>query len=907
MDIKNYIEQMETGKIFINDEILTHVTDFERHQSEVGNNFGNFGTFLQAYIEHSQNGGKIFSKIGQDNDRYKYFLPCHRTSIQQSIAKNMHTSSILNRFFIAEILKPTNHYYNEGLELPSIPAQITVGSKNYQMHAIILMPPNHYTIILDFENSLYYFDSASVFFINDPKSEIFKDFVNHHLSFVVYEEREHTSFVDIPVSSYHTLGLTMPTSSNINPQNHRIHHTLYSPNMPLKEVPNPLLVIDKLQKEKAKSDPKNTVIDDENSFLNSSSASNSPRRQAQISIQTKLKTKESAKEKQRSRDIEDCLQFVNEFLRNNISVNKPDDKCPCVKQDFGTIYGVARTLPENDFYEIPKDTNYSQTKVVHKFYFCQVVKVFRKVLDRIPDLLNADIPLINYLQTIAKAKDSVKEMPGIDQTAVKIGDILNEIANQEEVETDLEEKICSCLKRELPNINIQNTKYKSSLSDENYISKLKRWRSFLPKFPLIEQLLPKNDANKIGAFQKYWTEYKVKVLTKYEKMKNEKTKIEIIDYFTSTQAENRATGTLLNWITKYSNNPGEKVTYNRGGCHCILKRSDDLYRFVLLSTFIAPEAKPRELAEIASADETICAGSVSSSLIKQCYKDLHLSGKNVTHVHFLKDSTGFIAMRKCWAIHVKKLIYEKKMIPSFVDEASVKLLPTKAHSFKGTRPLKQNNLSQISISIIIWTIPFAGFVFEIRQFGYTAPAYTRFILRGNHIVNTLILSPNAELFTIQDNNIPHKAKFTENFLPNINISLLNSVEYSPELNGVAENMFKFIKTDDLYNVLSACKNSAEERIEATKQYVFKLLESFNEEKMQSSFIHWLKVLDHCDEGMPLDSEILISEKEEYFEVVRNIKSNILVERKEKENSNMDGTEDDFHYKTKDERIEKKDN
>ena len=124
------------------------------------------------------------------------------------------------------------------------------------------MPPNHYTIILDFENSLYYFDSASVFFINDPKSEIFKDFVNHHLSFVVYEEREHTSFVDIPVSSYHTLGLTMPTSSNINPQNHRIHHTLYSPNMPLKEVPNPLLVIDKLQKEKAKSDPKNTVIDE---------------------------------------------------------------------------------------------------------------------------------------------------------------------------------------------------------------------------------------------------------------------------------------------------------------------------------------------------------------------------------------------------------------------------------------------------------------------------------------------------------------------------------------------------------------------------------------------------------------------------------------------------------------------
>ena len=238
-------------------------------------------------------------------------------------------------------------------------------------------------------------------------------------------------------------------------------------------------------------------------------------------------------------------------------------------------------------------------------------------------------------------------------------------------------------------------------------------------------------------------------------------------------------------------------------------------------------------------------------------------------------------MRKCWATNVKKLIYEKNMIPSFVDEASIKLSPTKAHSFKGTKPIKQNNLSQISISIIIWTIPFAGFVFEIRQFGYTAPAYTRFILRGNHIVNTLILSPNSEIFTIQDNNIPHKARFTEDFLPNIKISLLNSVEYSPELNGVAENMFKFVKTDDLYNILSSCKNSPEERIEATKQYVFKLLESFNEEKMKSSFIHWLKVLDHCEEGIPLCSEILRCERDEYFELIHNIKSHISVERKEK--------------------------
>ena len=44
-----------------------------------------------------------------------------------------------------------------------------------------------------------------------------------------------------------------------------------------------------------------------------------------------------------------------------VTVHVDFDKCPCVKQDFGTIYGVARTLPENDFYEIPKDTNYSQT------------------------------------------------------------------------------------------------------------------------------------------------------------------------------------------------------------------------------------------------------------------------------------------------------------------------------------------------------------------------------------------------------------------------------------------------------------------------------------------------------------------------------------------------------------------
>ena len=50
------------------------------------------------------------------------------------------------------------------------------------------MPPNHYTIMLDFENSLYYFDLASVFSINDPKSEIFKDFIKGGLSEIECEK-----------------------------------------------------------------------------------------------------------------------------------------------------------------------------------------------------------------------------------------------------------------------------------------------------------------------------------------------------------------------------------------------------------------------------------------------------------------------------------------------------------------------------------------------------------------------------------------------------------------------------------------------------------------------------------------------------------------------------------------------
>ena len=57
------------------------------------------------------------------------------------------------------------------------------------------------------------------------------------------------------------------------------------------------------------------------------------------------------------------------------------------------------------------------------------------MLDRIPDLLNADIPLINYLQTIAKAKDSVKVL-NLHQinTKASVADLKNTWLEENKIE-----------------------------------------------------------------------------------------------------------------------------------------------------------------------------------------------------------------------------------------------------------------------------------------------------------------------------------------------------------------------------------------------------------------------------------------------------------------------------------------
>ena len=163
-------------------------------------------------------------------------------------------------------------------------------------------------------------------------------------------------------------------------------------------------------------------------------------------------------------------------------------------------------------------------------------------------------------------------------------------------------------------------------------------------------------------------------------------------------------------------------------------------------------------------------------------------------------------MRVVWAKFMKNLIYNEKYLPSFIDESSIKLKTGKGYSLVGVQSFRLSNLSLKSMSICTWTIPFYGFILSYYYiyiymrsgFQVIHPLYSNFLIKGNHLLRNAIVAPDIKLLTIQDNNPPHKTDMVYETFKTINMPFVNTVEYSCELNEVAENMFKVIKIEDLY-------------------------------------------------------------------------------------------------------------
>ena len=380
----------------------------------------------------------------------------------------------------------------------------------------------------------------------------------------------------------------------------------------------------------------------------------------------------------------------------------------------------------------------------------------------------------------------------------------------------------------------------------------------------------------------YWIGYREQFLATYNQYKNHKKQYVICEEFLKQPYQmHRSIKTLQNWIALYKNHD-TTISYKRGGNNLPTKSNDEIQKLLILLAFEKPNIKTREVHDIIKNDKNL--PNISTSTIKLNYKKINFNEKQITFVHYLKNCLGMTAMRKYWAKNVKNLIYNESFFPTFVDECGIRDGKIKGRNITGiTITQKSHMYANGNITLGLWCLPFIGRVFEVRQYGYTAPAYAGFILRGSHIIKNIALHPDMKMFVVQDNCSIHKNNSPIQSFNIANLPSIPTIQYSPELNGVVENAFKGIKTDELYNILNKA-TSFQQKIDQIQNYLIHKFQNEDENAMKASLKHWLAILDECEEGYPLTGQLHIKpDDEKYEKVIKNFKKKIKIPFIEKEN------------------------
>ena len=116
----------------------------------------------------------------------------------------------------------------------------------------------------------------------------------------------------------------------------------------------------------------------------------------------------------------------------------------------------------------------------------------------------------------------------------------------------------------------------------------------------------------------------------------------------------------------------------------------------------------------------------------------------------------------------------------------------------------------------------------------------------------------------------------------INMPFVNTVEYSCELNEVAENMFKVIKIEDLYLQIKNFKRITQEEVQKIKDFITNRFKDYTPKKIENSFRKWLHILDNCEKGLPL-AEIKYPNTniESHDKLINYIKSSVFIIKESK--------------------------
>ena len=271
-----------------------------------------------------------------------------------------------------------------------------------------------------------------------------------------------------------------------------------------------------------------------------------------------------------------------------------------------------------------------------------------------------------------------------------------------------------------------------------------------------------------------------------------------------------------------------------------------------------------------NGDNGVTKKDIKVSTIEKACENLRFTVHTTRYSPPARNSFGLRALRINWSKYVSQLIQNGSACFIFVDEAGLSFVPrnNKCRGFVGVTPLTLRNLQFSRISIVAAVVPGYGVIYQwSKGKSIKGDQYQNFFCKVADIVRRFIGTGKTKLALIHDNASIHWTKDVTNTIRDLQIELIPTVPYSPQLNYLAECYFAIIKS--LLASIDIPPFVDDDIIEMIKyKWDVATRNHFNGDVTDKMFDEWVAILDDCNEGIPLGHEGHHSDTISHIEYLR---------------------------------------
>lgn len=323
-----------------------------------------------------------------------------------------------------------------------------------------------------------------------------------------------------------------------------------------------------------------------------------------------------------------------------------------------------------------------------------------------------------------------------------------------------------------------------------------------------------------------------------------------------TYSVRSVTDFIVKWTLRNRIDP----TGKRGGAP--KKYTLETLKCLLCTVLDYPDATSKERADYINKYGPADQESISDDTINHILEKMKITIQTPAFSPIQRNSMGYRIARVLWVKVINNIKNDANVLLCFVDEASVvNGHRKKARGFCSIRPCVNRPLNSATCSVLSCVIPNIGPICRWFNGAVHNNQYAKFLRDIVFVMRAFICNNHTQICIIQDNCSIHKTKLVYDTASALNINLINTVPYSPQLNILAENMFAQLKNNALYKFKSFDDEDFPQA-PAFRSYMVPvgnvmstwdnyMATSYNYRTTANVFGAWLHILAECEEGKPL--------------------------------------------------------